>query len=120
MTCRPAMNSTLTSLERRCLELVAAERWPSFRIDGIRVTLREDTGVGRFVYFQNLNHQILKDGLYETRASIIEMEGLSLGLDFAVSVVSSRIESLELVTPSPEGWDGIERAWWVTSDDSSG
>lgn len=60
MTCRPAMNSTLTSLERRCLELVAAERWPGFRIDGIRVTLREHTGVGRFVYFQDLNQQILQ------------------------------------------------------------
>ena len=53
------------------------------------------------------------DGVYETATAAIEMEGLSVGLDFAVGVASSRIDHLELVTPGTEGWDGIERAWRV-------
>lgn len=105
------MNWKLTPLEQCCLELVAAEHWPEFRIDGIGVTKRENTGVGRYTYLEDSNQQPLPDGVYETMAMVIEMEGLSLGLDFAVGVVASRIDHIELVTPSDEGWDGVERKW---------
>lgn len=105
------MSSELTPLERRCLELVFAEHWPGFRVDGIRATKRENTGVGRFTFLADSNHHVLKDGVYETRGHSIEMEGLSLGLDFAVGVLSSRVDHLELVTPGRDGWDGVERPW---------
>lgn len=107
------MNSELTLLERTCVELVAGEHWPNFRFDGLRVTSRENTGVGRYVYFEDLHQQTLPDGVYETRERAIEMEGLKLGLDFAVTVESFRIVNLELVTADAGGWDGVERAWKV-------
>ena len=107
------MSEDLTPLERKCLELTAAEHWPGVRLDGIRATSREHTGVGRFTYLEDLNHQVLPDGLFETAERAIQMEGLRLGLDFAVAVTSSRLDNLELVTPGDDGWDGVERPWSV-------
>lgn len=107
------MSVELTPLERTCVELVASEHWPGFRLDGLRVTKREDTGVGRYVHLEDINQQILADGTYETRERAVEMEGLRFGLDFAVAVLSTRINYLELVTAGTDGWDGVERAWRV-------
>jgi hypothetical protein len=107
------MTSELTALERACVTLVAEERWPNFRLDGLRVTRRENTGVGRYVHLEDDHQQPLKDGVYETRQHAIEMMGLRLGLDFAVAVANSRIDHLELVTAGADGWDGIEREWKV-------
>lgn len=107
------MNSELTPLERTCVELVAKEHWPDFRPDRLRVTRREDTGVGRYVHIEDLHEQHLADGVYETSERAIEMEGMKLGLDFAVAVQSSRIAHLELVTAGSDGWDGVEREWKV-------
>jgi hypothetical protein len=69
--------------------------------------------VGRYVYLEDLNRQALVDGTYETREHAIDMDGLQLGLDFAVAVLSSRIDHLELVTAGSDGWDGVERAWRI-------
>jgi hypothetical protein len=107
------MNSELTPLERACVELVAKEHWPEFRVDKLRVTSRENTGVGRYVDIEDLHHQKLVDGVYQTRQHVIEMEGVELGLDFAVDVNLSQINFLELVTASTNGWDGVEREWKV-------
>ena len=107
------MNSELTPLERACVELVAKEHWPEFRIDGLRVTKRENTGVGRYVHMEDLHEQHLVDGVYETRERAVEMEGVKLGLDFAIAVQSSRIVHLELVTAGSDGWDGVEREWTI-------
>jgi len=103
----------LTPLERKCVELVAEEHWPGFRTDGLRATRRENTGVGRFVYLEDANQQSLKDGTYETREHAIEMKGILLGLDFAVAVISSHLNHLELVTCGGDGWDGVEREWKI-------
>jgi len=107
------MTSELTPLEQACVALVASENWPEFRLDGLRVTRRENTGVGRYVHVADGHQQQLKDGVYETQQHAIEMIGLRLGLDFAVAVVNSRIDHLELVTAGADGWDGIEREWKV-------
>jgi hypothetical protein len=107
------MNTELTPLERACVELVAREHWPGFRLDGLRVTRRENTGVGGYVHLEDLNQQDLVDGIYETRERAIDMEGVRLGLDFAVAVLSSRIDHLELVTAGSDGWDGVERKWRI-------
>src|SRR5262245_31622302 len=107
------MTSELTPLERTCIELVASEHWPKIRLDGLRVTRRENTGVGCYVHLEDTNQQVLPDGTYETGQRAIEMEGVPLGLDFAVAVSSSHIHHLELVTASADGWDGVEREWKV-------
>ena len=107
------MNTELSPLERACVELVASEHWSGFRLDGLRVTRRENTGVGRYVHLEDLNQQDLADGTYETRERAIDMEGVRLGLDFAVAVLSSRIDHLELVTAGSDGWDGVEREWRI-------
>jgi hypothetical protein len=107
------MNTELTPLERACVELVAREHWPDFRLDGLRVMRRENTGVGRYVELEDLNQQDLVDGTYETRERAIDMEGVRLGLDFAVAVLSSRINHLELVTAGSDGWNGVEREWRI-------
>jgi hypothetical protein len=106
------MSSPLSALERACVELIARENWPRFSLDGVRVTRREDTGVGRYVYLEDQLEQELRDGTYGTREHTIEMEGLPLGLDFAIDVSRSRINYLELVTAG-DGWDGIERKWSI-------
>jgi len=106
------VSSPLSILERTCIELVARENWPGFRVDGLLVTRREDTGVGRYVYLEDTLGQDLADGTYGTHGRTIPMEGLPLGLDFAVDVSRSRINYLELVTAG-DGWDGIERAWTI-------
>jgi hypothetical protein len=103
----------LTPLERACVALVASENWPAVRLDGLRVTKRENTGVGRYVHLADGEQQQLKDGVYATRQHAIEMMGVRLGLDFAVAVINSRIDHLELVTAGADGWDGIEREWKV-------
>jgi hypothetical protein len=102
----------LSILERTCVELVAAENWPGFRLDGLLVTRREDTGVGRYVYLEDTRGQDLTDGTYGARGRTIQMEGLPLGLDFVVDVSRSRINYLELVTAG-DGWDGSERGWAI-------
>jgi hypothetical protein len=107
------MSTELTPLERACVELIASEHWAGFRLDGLRVMMRENTGVGRYVHLNDLNQQDLVDGTYETRERAIDMAGLPLGLDFAVAVLSSRINHLELVTAGSDGWDGIEREWRI-------
>ena len=107
------MKEDLSPLERRCIELIANDNWPSFRLDGLRVLRRESTGVGKFVTLRDLHQQHLSDNVYETRASRIEMEGVELGLDLSITVSDGRIDFLELVTPGDDGWDGVERPWRI-------
>jgi hypothetical protein len=105
----------LSSLEHRCIELVASHNWSSFRIDGVRVSRREETGVGRYVYLEDSLNQALLDGEYgPAPGRTIAMAGVELGLDFVVTVTSGRINYLELVTAGDAGWDGQEREWRVT------
>jgi len=110
--------SPLTPLERTCIELVAGDNWHGFRVDGIRASRRESTGVGRFVHLEDLHHQPLVDGTYGARGATIQMEGLRHGLDFVIDVSSSRINYLELVS-SDEAWDGVERQWRIARQPSS-
>jgi hypothetical protein len=109
------MTQPLTPLEHKCIELVASHNWSGFRIDGLRVSRREGTGVGRYVYLEDSLNQPLRDGEYGPEPGrTIEMAGVDLGLDFVVSVTSGRVDYLELVTADDSGWDGQEREWRVT------
>lgn len=105
------MSTQLTPLERACIETVVAVHWPQFKIDGLKVTSRENTGVGRYVYLVDSNQQQVPDGVYEAGGRVIEMQGLRLGLDFALTVDSSRLGLLEIVAPGSSGWEGVERPW---------
>ncbi|HKO53709.1 MAG TPA: hypothetical protein VJV79_38635 [Polyangiaceae bacterium] len=81
----------------------------------MRVSRREATGVGRYVYMDDSLNQPLLDGEYGPEPGrTIAMAGVDLGLDFVVAVTSGRINYLELVTAGDSGWDGQERDWRVT------
>jgi hypothetical protein len=107
------VSQPLSPLERTLVELVAAEHWPGFRVERLQVVRREDTGVGRYVYFEDLDAQPLTDGTYAAEGRIVEMQGIRNGLFFVIEVSSSRINYLELVTCGSDTWDGMERDWRV-------
>lgn len=107
------MSAPLSPLEQAVVEVVAKENWPGFRVDCLRVKKREDTGVGRYVHFEDLCDQALVDGSYGAQGRVVEMHGIEGGLYFVIEVSSSRIEYLELVTGGSDSWDGIERQWRI-------
>ena len=107
------MTTPLTALEREIIRLIAAERWPGFRMDGLQATRREDSGAGRYTYVEDACGQVLPDGSYAAQGRMIEMAGLRNGLGFVVEVRSSRISYIELFTYGNERWDGIERNWRI-------
>lgn len=107
------MSLPLSPLERTLVELVAAEHWPGFHVGRLQVTRREDTGVGRYVHFEDLAAQPLTDGTYAAEGRRVEMQGIRSGLFFVIDVSSSRINYLELVTCGSDTWDGVERNWKV-------
>lgn len=109
------MSAELTDLERASIARIMQDRFPDFRIDGLVVTGRERTGVGVFVNLMDRLAQPLPDGVYQNAEATIEMEGLRFGVDFAVTATDNRIAFLELVTPDPAGWDGVQRPWRIVS-----
>jgi hypothetical protein len=107
------MNHLLSPLEQAVVKAVAGEHWPEFRIDCLRVKQRENTGVGRYVHFEDQCNQVLADGSYGAEGRVVEMQGIEGPLYFAIEVSASRIEYLELVTGGRDSWDGIERSWRI-------
>jgi hypothetical protein len=107
------MSDTLTSLEKELVERTARENWPGFRIDGLHVIKRENTGAGRYVHLKDDREQDLPDGTYSAEGQMIEMAGVRNGLGFAIDVSASRINYVELFTFGNEDWDGIERQWRI-------
>jgi hypothetical protein len=108
------VNEPLSLLERAVVEVIAKHNWSAFRVDGLRVKKRENTGVGRYTYFDDMYQQALPDGTYAAPGAIIEMDGIKNGLYFVIDVSSSAINFLELVTGGDESWDGIEREWQIS------
>ncbi len=47
------MNTSVSPLEQAVIGLVAAENWPGFRVDGLRVKRRENSGAGRNTYLDD-------------------------------------------------------------------
>ncbi len=107
------MSTPMTPLERAVVEVVANENWPGFRVDCLRVNKREDTGVGRYVHFDDSCQQVLADGSYGAQGRVVEMQGIKHGLYFVIEVSSSRIDYLEIVTGGSDCWDGVERKWRI-------
>jgi len=54
----------LSPLERACLKLVAEYNWPTIQLDGVKVIRREYTGVGVYIYLEDLSGQCVSDGEY--------------------------------------------------------
>lgn len=107
------MSLPLSPLERTLVELVAAENWPDFCAERLRVVRRENTGVGCYVYFEDPDMQPLPDGTYSAEGRTVKMQGLRNGLFFVIDVSSSHINHLELVTCGSDTWDGVECDWRV-------
>lgn len=108
------MSDPLSPLEQAVVNAVAIENWPGFRVDCLRVSKREHTGVGLYVHFEDPCNQPLVDGSYSAQGKIVEMQGIGDGLFFVIEVSASRIEYLELVAAGSDKWDGIERQWKIT------
>ena len=107
------MNQELTPLEKEVLALTARENWPDFRIEGVRVIRRENTGAGRFTYLEDEHDQQLTDGFYSAQGRLIEVPGVRNGLGFEIAVAASRISYIEFVTYGNVTWDGSEDGWRI-------
>lgn len=107
------MSDRLSPLELAAVQAVAADNWPHFQVDEIRVLTRENTGAGRFTYLRDLRGQPLPDGTFGAQGKYIEMEGVRFGLTFIIEVDGGRIEYLELAVNGDVGWDGVERTWQI-------
>jgi hypothetical protein len=93
------MKASLSPLERRLVEVTAAENWPDFRIEGVRVQSRENTGAGRYTTLEDTLSQPISDGAYSAQGKLIEMDGVRNGLGFVIHVARSRINMIELFMP---------------------
>lgn len=107
------MTTALTPMERAVLQLVVDQNWPSFRVNQLKVSRREHTGVGRYTYLVDCADQPLRDGTYGADAHFIEMVGVPSGLFFVVEVVNERVSYLEIVSAGADSWDGVERPWSI-------
>ncbi len=107
------MTSPLSPLERALLELVASENWHDFQIDALQVRRLENTGAGRFTYFEDKDKQVLRDGTYTAQGRVLQMEGVKDGLAFMVDVSAEHINYLEIAVYGNESWDGVERKWKI-------
>ena len=92
---------------------LAFENCASFKTDRLRVTKRQRTGVGKYVYFDDPDDQRLPNGFYSSADGCVAMSGIPGGLLFGVFVHEERIACLELVTLPPDAWDGVEREWSI-------
>jgi len=106
------VNEPLTPLERELFRLTAEENWPGFRMDGLSVTKRESTGVGRYAYLDDAHRQPLVDGDYSAQHRLVEMEGIRNGLGWVVDVTDGKLCYIEMFTYS-DPWDGVERPWKI-------
>jgi hypothetical protein len=107
------VSEPLTPLEREMFRLTAERHWPWFRMDGLSVTKRENTGVGRYAYLEDAHHQTLSDGDYSADYPLVEMEGIPDGMGWVVNISDGKLCYIELFTFS-DPWDGAERPWKIT------
>ena len=70
------MSVELTLLERALLDLIASENWSGFRVDGIVVRSRDNTGVGRYTHLDDCYNQTLCNGTYGAQGRLLEMAHL--------------------------------------------
>jgi hypothetical protein len=105
------MTTPMSPLEQATVALVATENWPSFRVDGLRVKRRENSGAGRYTYLEDQYKQVLPDGIYAAQGKLLEMGGVPSGMAFLIDVSDGLINFIELAVYGNEGWDGVEREW---------
>jgi hypothetical protein len=97
-------------LELALLERLVARHLPGFRLDGLSVALRENTGHGRFTTFVDALEQPLVDGVYSSVLDIIDVDSLPLGAGFVAFVRGGQI-TLEIFIYDDGPWDGGEAGW---------
>lgn len=107
------LTEPMSPLEQATISLVVAENWPGFRVDGLRVKRRENTGAGRYTYLEDQYTQALPDGTYAAQGKLLEMVGVPSGMAFLVDVSAGLINYIELAVYGHEGWDGVEREWRI-------
>ena len=101
--------SRLTAMERAILERVAAENWPGYDVDRVRVERRKFTGVGKFVHLTPVPGSALPDGVDSAGKGALDMLGIRHSLFFSVLVKNGSPYYLEIATCGDESWDGAER-----------
>jgi len=98
------MMDSLTPLEHACLRLVAKHNWPGFECAHLKVSRRENTGVGRYVHLEDSHQQVLPNGAFGPEPGCtIQMIGVQHGFDFEVNVSLGKVDYLEIVTCNVHG-----------------
>lgn len=67
----------------------------------MQVTVRRNTGAGRFVKVESEHEVTLEDCYYDLRGAFIEMDGIANGLMAVAVVAGHRFEEIEIAT-----WSG--------------
>ena len=110
------MNNSLTSLEKAILEKIGSTARNNHlsienHIPYLSVISREITGVGMYVYFDDLSpseirsaHLTVKDVFSSDH--IVETDNLKNGLGYALYAEDGKLKFLELFTYDVETWDG--------------
>ena len=99
----------LNQLEVALFESLAVQ-YPGIKhhISKLKVTRRELTGVGMYIHFSRTGNddKITIPEFVISTSSTIMMPSLKYGLGWEVSITDGEIDIMELVTYSPESWDG--------------
>jgi hypothetical protein len=106
----------LSPLERAVVEALASENWPDFKVEGLIVKNRNNTGAGRYTYLEDQYHQTLSDGTYGTDTKTIKLKGVPYGATFLADVSNGTIYYLEIAVIGNDGWDGNEDGWELVEE----
>ena len=107
------MSEPLTPLEYDLMRLTAEENWPGFRLDGLKVTKRDNTGAGRYTYLEDAHAQQLVDGDYSAQYRWVDMDGIVNGMGWIVAVSDRKLLYIDIHTFGNITWDGVERPWRI-------
>lgn len=114
-------NTELTPLERALLasfhDRYRQQHFPD--PNAFRVSRRENTGAGRFTYFEHDGEVDRPDGQLDLGMfSQINMEGLEAGASFWVQIEQSKVLYLEIIVNGDGGWSGQEGVWTICDPDT--
>lgn len=79
----------------------------------VRVISRRETGAGRVVGLTSGSLLNFADGYLDMGGRFIEMDGIAHGLMAVISIVGSKLDTLEIATYGDVSWDGCERNWRI-------
>ena len=85
----------------------------------IQVVCRKNTGGGRFVDLESVEHVRLDDGYVDLAGRYVKMSGLPNGLMAVALIKNKRLQQIELTVYGGDFWDGDEREWAIVSSNAS-